>query len=106
LGGACAFFGKGLFGPGVLALTALLLPLFPEWRTRRYVGPRAVAAIVGAFPAGLWMHALFARSPALFHEWLVNNNFGRFFGFSNLGPPANAWGFYAHTLLWYGFPAL
>jgi hypothetical protein len=52
------------------------------------------------------MRALYGRSPALFHEWLVNNNFGRFLGFSDLGPPANPWGFYAHTLLWYAFPAL
>jgi 4-amino-4-deoxy-L-arabinose transferase-like glycosyltransferase len=52
------------------------------------------------------MHALYMRSPALFHEWLVNNNFGRFLGFSNLGPPANPFGFYASTLLWYAFPAL
>jgi 4-amino-4-deoxy-L-arabinose transferase-like glycosyltransferase len=105
-GAACAFFGKGLLGPGVLASTALLLPFFPAWRIRRYAATLVVAAIVGAFPAALWMHALFARSPALFHEWLVNNNFGRFLGFSNLGPPANPPGFYAYTLLWYAFPAL
>jgi len=35
LGATCAFFGKGLLGPGLLAVTALLLPLFPAWRTRR-----------------------------------------------------------------------
>ena len=106
LGAASAFLGKGLFGPGVLALTALLLPVFPAWRTRRYAAALAVATVVGALPAALWMHALFARSPALFHEWLVNNNFGRFLGFSDLGPPPNPPGFYLVTLLWYAFPAL
>ena len=65
LGGASAFFGKGLFGPGVLALTALLLPLFAAWRTRRYAAALGVAAVVGALPPAFWMHALFARSPAL-----------------------------------------
>jgi hypothetical protein len=51
------------------------------------------------------MGALYVRSPSLFFEWLVNNNFGRFFGFARLGT-RNPTGFYAETLLWYALPAL
>jgi len=105
LGAACAFFSKGLLGPGLLGATALLLPVFPAWRTRRYVAILGLAACIAVIPAALWMCALYARSPALFHEWLVTNNFGRFLGFVNIGPRSPR-GFYAYTLLWYAFPAL
>jgi 4-amino-4-deoxy-L-arabinose transferase-like glycosyltransferase len=67
LGAACAFFGKGLLGPGTLAVTALLLPVFPRlahpallgrpWHRggRRvgsggYLDARALHAIAGALP--------------------------------------------------------
>jgi 4-amino-4-deoxy-L-arabinose transferase-like glycosyltransferase len=53
----------------------------------------------------IWTQALYARSPALFGEWLITNNFGRFFGFTRIGPH-NPPGFYEATLLWYAFPAL
>jgi len=105
LGAACAFFGKGLLGPGLLGVTALLLPVFPAWRTRRYVAILGLAAGIALIPASLWMYAVHARSPALFHEWLVTNNFGRFLGFVDIGPRSPR-GFYAYTLLWYAFPAL
>jgi 4-amino-4-deoxy-L-arabinose transferase-like glycosyltransferase len=104
-GAAVAFLGKGLLGPGLLGLTALLLPLYPLWRTRRYMVVLCVAASLAVVPAALWMSALYARSPDLFHEWLVINNFGRFFGFTRIGPHAPP-GYYAYTLLWYAFPAL
>ena len=106
LGAACAFFGKGLLGPGLLAVTALLLPVFPAWRTRRYAAILGLAAGIALIPAVLWMYALHARSPTLFHEWLVINNFGRFLDFVQIGPGRNPTGFYVYTLLWYAFPAL
>jgi len=105
LGAACAFLGKGLLGPGLLGMTALLLLIFPAWRTRRYMAMLGLAAGIALIPAALWMYALYARSPALFHEWLVINNFGRFLGFVHIGPRTLP-GFYAYTLLWYAFPAL
>jgi 4-amino-4-deoxy-L-arabinose transferase-like glycosyltransferase len=104
-GAACAFLAKGLLGPGLLAVTSLLLPLFPAWRTRRYLAALGIAALIAMVPAAIWMYALFARSPELFHEWLVTNNFGRFFGFTRIGPHAPP-GYYGYTLLWYAFPAL
>ena len=105
VGSACAFLSKGLLGPGWLALTALSLPVFRTWRTRSYAIALAVAIIIAAVPATIWMAALYFRSPALFFEWFVNNNLGRFLGFSRLGP-RNPPGFYAETLLWYALPAL
>ncbi len=104
-GAACAFLAKGLLGPGLLALTALLLPVFVEWRAQRYLQVLAVAALIAMLPAGIWMYALYARSPDLFYEWFVINNFGRFLGLTNIGPH-NPPGFYTYTLLWYALPAL
>ena len=105
VGAACAFLSKGLLGPGWLGLTALLLPVFRPWRTRNYAIALPVAALVALVPAALWMLALYLRSPSLFRVWLVDNNLGRFFGFSHLGT-RNPPGFYAGTLLWYALPAL
>ena len=105
IGGACAFLSKGLLGPGWLALTALLLPIFRVWRTRQYAIALGIGLLVAIIPATIWMGALYARSPPLFFEWLVTNNFGRFFGFARIGT-RNPTGFYAQTMLWYALPAL
>jgi len=105
IGLAAAFLAKGLLGPGWLVLTALTLPAMPAWRTREYVFALGVAAVVAVGPVMIWTQALYARSPALFGEWLITNNFGRFFGFTRIGPH-NPPGFYEATLLWYAFPAL
>jgi len=104
-GATCAFLAKGLLGPGLLAVTSLLLPLFVPWRTRRYFATLSIAALMALIPAAIWMYALFVRSPELFREWLVINNLGRFLGFTRIGPHAPP-GYYAYTLLWYAFPAL
>ena len=45
------------------------------------------------------------RSPDLFNTWLITNNFGRFLGFTKIGPHQPHY-FYAYTILWYAFPAL
>ena len=105
IGLATAFLAKGLLGPAWLALTAIVLPAIPAWRTRRYVLTIGVAAVIAVVPVAIWMTALYARSPTLFAEWLITNNFGRFFGFTRIGPH-NPPGFYAEVLGWYAFPAL
>jgi 4-amino-4-deoxy-L-arabinose transferase-like glycosyltransferase len=104
-GVAIAFLSKGLLGPGILAVTALTLPLFAGWRNRAYLRTLALATAVALPPIASWTAALYARSAELFHTWLVTNNFGRFFGFvdNNLHQPPF---FYAYTILWYAFPAL
>jgi 4-amino-4-deoxy-L-arabinose transferase-like glycosyltransferase len=105
VGAACAFLAKGLLGPGLLALTALLLPMFAQWRSLRYLRVIGFAALIAVPPAGFWMYALYARSPDLFHEWFVINNFGRFLGYTTIGPH-NPSGFYVYTVLWYALPVL
>ncbi|WP_181247972.1 ArnT family glycosyltransferase [Chromobacterium haemolyticum] len=105
LGGGAAFLSKGLLGPGCLGLTALLLPLHPDYRNRRYAGGLLLAALIGLPLAALWGLSLYLRDPALFQLWFKVNNFGRFDGSAHLGPKAPRL-FYGRTLPWYGIPVL
>jgi 4-amino-4-deoxy-L-arabinose transferase-like glycosyltransferase len=105
-GAGLGFMAKGLLLPGVLALSVLALPIaFPVWRTRRLVVTLLVAALAALPWLTIWPLALYLRSPSLFRDWLWLNNFGRFFGFAGLGPPAPPL-FYFRLLPWFAFPAL
>ncbi len=104
-GAAIAFLSKGILGPGLLALAALLLPMLPAWRQRTYLRTLAVALVVALPGIAAWTIALYLRSPDLFNTWLITNNFGRFLGFTKIGPHQPHY-FYAYTILWYAFPAL
>lgn len=108
LGVGMGFLAKGMLAPGVLGLTAILLPLFfKTWRERSYYRGLAIALLT-ALPALLiWPVALYMRSPSLFMEWFWLNNLGRFVGFSvpMLGAPHTAY-FWSETLPWFLFPAL
>jgi 4-amino-4-deoxy-L-arabinose transferase-like glycosyltransferase len=105
LGAAAALLSKGLLGPGVLGLSALLLPLFsPDYRHLNYVKTLVLAVLVGLPLPLLWMVALYQRDPVLFGQWFFVNNLGRFSGASKLGPSADKL-FYLQTLPWYAFPA-
>jgi len=100
------FLAKGLLALGCFGLTALLLPaLLRTWRTRAYA--RALAlALAACLPWMIvWPVALYMRAPALFDEWLWQQNLGRFFGFADLGARPESW-YYARTLPWFAFPAL
>ncbi|HET7832793.1 MAG TPA: glycosyltransferase family 39 protein [Gallionella sp.] len=78
-----AFLAKGLIGPGVIVITALLLPvLFREWRDQSYYFQLRWAAVAALPWLTIWPTALYLRSPELFHVWFWDNNIGRFFGFS------------------------
>ena len=105
LGGAVSFLSKGLLGPGCLGLTALLLPLHPDYRNRGYLQGLLIALLVGLPLPALWVLKLYQRDPALFQLWFQVNNFGRFNGSAHLGPKAPKL-FYARTLPWYGIPVL
>jgi len=85
-GTGLAFLAKGLLGPGMIGLTALALLAAPGWRTRAYLRTLAIAAAALTPWALIWPSALYQRSPALFHDWLVVNNLGRFTGTADLGP--------------------
>ncbi len=99
------FMSKGLLAPGMLGITALLLPVFPAWRTRAYLICLGVS-ILACLPWLLaWPLALYLRSPPLFEEWLVVNNLGRFLGDNDAGPAA-ATAHYLKILPWYTLPAL
>src|SRR5438067_7973911 len=85
-GTGIAFLAKGLIGPGMLGLTALALLALPAWRSHAYLRTLGIAAAALAPWALIWPVALYERSPQLFHDWLVVNNFGRFTGTADLGP--------------------
>jgi len=105
VGGAVAFLSKGLLGPGVLGLASLALACFPPWRQRTYAQALLIAALVAAPAIATWTVALYLRSPDLFSTWLVTNNFGRFLGFTDIGPHQPRF-FYLYTLAWYALPSL
>jgi 4-amino-4-deoxy-L-arabinose transferase-like glycosyltransferase len=104
-GTGIAFLSKGLIGPGFIGLTAAALLLAPAWRTREYLRCLVIAALAFAPWGVIWPAALYARSPDLFREWLVVNNFGRYTGSANLGPELDHW-MYVKLLPWFALPAL
>ena len=99
------FMAKGLLAPGVFGVLALLLPLYPAWRNRNYSVCLAIAAVACVPWLLIWPLALYKQSPALFNEWLMVNNFGRFLGTNNIGPAADS-AHYLRILPWYALPAL
>jgi 4-amino-4-deoxy-L-arabinose transferase-like glycosyltransferase len=104
-GSGIAFLAKGLIGPGMLGLTALALLALPAWRTRAYLRTLGIALAAFAPWALIWPMALYERSPQLFHDWLVVNNFGRFTGTADLGPENDHF-MYVKILPWFALPAL
>ncbi len=104
-GAGAAFLAKGLIGPGLLGLLALLLPLFaPAWRVRPYRWTLFSAAVATLPWFVVWPAALYLYSPPLFHAWFWDNNFGRFLGTSGLGPKQEMF-FYLRILPWFAWPA-
>ena len=100
------FLGKGLFLPGVVTITALILSvLFKQWRCRATLKCVIFASIASLPWLLVWPISLYVRSPTLFHEWFWMNNVGRFLGFSVelLGSP-NSHGYWFRTLPWFTFP--
>ena len=80
------FLSKGVLAPGMLGVTALLLPvLFKQWRRKEYFITLAVA-LAAALPWLVIWPAL--RLPAVsgaFRQWFWDQNFGRFLGGSHAG---------------------
>lgn len=108
VGTGIAFLAKGLLVPGVLGVTALLLPaLFANWRRREFMQTLVVAGVVALPWLLIWPIALYLRSPELFYVWFWINNVGRFLGFSvpQLGADNTTW-FWPKTLPWFSFPVL
>ena len=100
------FLAKGLLAPGVIAATALTLPLlFPAWRRKAYARALGVAVIAALPWLVIWPAALFLRSRGYFMEWFWYQNLGRFLGFARAGSGDSHW-FYLLNLTWLAFPVL
>jgi 4-amino-4-deoxy-L-arabinose transferase-like glycosyltransferase len=107
-GAGVGFLAKGLLGPGVIGLCAVLLPVFfAQWRARTYGLGLLVAACAASPLFAVWPTLLYVRSPELFTSWLWDNNIGRFLGSSIeiRGTEKPPW-FWLQTLPWFAFPAL
>jgi 4-amino-4-deoxy-L-arabinose transferase-like glycosyltransferase len=101
-GAGIAFLSKGLIGPGLLGLTAIAVVALPTWRHTWRSWPWAVLAFLPW--ALVWPWLLYRHSPALFHEWFVVNNFGRFSGSAGLGGVLDHF-HYVKALPWFAAPA-
>lgn len=106
-GAGFAFLSKGLLGPGVIGLTALLLLLWPRWRTHGYFATLVIAFIAILPWLVIWPVELYQSSPVLFYEWLSQNNLARFAGtapdYLNAVKEKNFW---YTKFLWSTFPTL
>ena len=103
-GTGIAFMSKGLVGPGLVALTAILLPLLPNWRSWSYLRVLVVALLAAAPWLLVWPLLLYEQAPELFSEWLLTQNLGRFFGTVRLGPESDHT-FYLKNIAWIAWPA-
>ena len=110
-GAGIAFMSKGLLGPGLIGLTAMLLPFCgPSWRSKQYLTCLAVAAVASLPWVLIWPITLYQRSPELFKQWFLDNNLARFIGAARVNRP-NALGLVGErynffvALPWYAFPA-
>jgi 4-amino-4-deoxy-L-arabinose transferase-like glycosyltransferase len=103
-GAGIAFLSKGLLGPGLLALAALALVLFRQWRTPAFLKTWLWALVAFAPWALIWPWLLYRHSAALFDEWLWLNNFGRFTGEAGLGGVLDHL-HYAKAFVWFALPA-
>lgn len=102
------FMSKGLIAPGVLGITALLLPaLFAQWRRKEYAVSLG-ASFVAILPwLIVWPALLYARSPEYFIEWFWDQNLGRFLGFGVAGGVgSDSHAYYLLNLIWLGWPVI
>src|SRR5258706_1600001 len=99
------FMAKGLVEPSMVGIAAILLPAgFREGRTRRSSATLAWALLFGLPWLLAWPIALYQRDPMLFREWFWINNFGRYFGFAELGGYNEPF-YFTRTLSWFSLPA-
>ena len=103
-GAGVAFMAKGLLGPSLLAMTGAFLPVLPHWRQWSYLRTIVVAALVSLPWLLIWPYLLHQRDPAVFNEWLLMQNFGRFFGEDKLSARSDHV-FYLQNIAWIAWPA-
>lgn len=100
-----AFLCKGSAAAALIVLTAVLLAVFPPWRTRRYAMSLAIALLVATPMVLAWPAALYLRDPGLLAQWLETQNLARYFGATPRSPPTEPL-YYLKNLPWYAWPAL
>jgi 4-amino-4-deoxy-L-arabinose transferase-like glycosyltransferase len=105
LASSLAFLCQGLSAAAIIALCALLLPLFAAWRSRNYAFSLALALLVAAPLIALWPALLYLRDPLLFAQWLDAQSIARFFGRTAASPPVEPF-YYLKNLPWFAWPAL
>lgn len=104
-GAGLAFMSKGLFGPGIVGVTALLMPLFRDWRSGRYLRVLIVALLAALPWLLIWPTLLYLRDPQLLQAWLWDYNIDHYAAvYEQFGTPATA-DFWLRTLPWFTFPA-
>src|SRR5262249_14168464 len=82
-----AFLCRGPLGAIFIAVTALLVPLFPAWRRRGFALTLVIAFLVSLPLVLLWPAALYFREPPLLAEWWNSHNPARFLGLAPGSPP-------------------
>ncbi len=106
VGGGIAFLSKGLLVPGIFGVSFVVLLVFiPSLRTLRALKALLLAGIV-TFPFWvIWPLLLYRHSHELFMQWFMQNNIGRFLGFSVplLGAGSKPWIVF-YTVPWFAFP--
>lgn len=100
-----AFLCRGALAPSLMALTAILLPLFAAWQRRNYVATLAVAIAVAAPLIVAWPLLLYWRDADVFAQWQRAHSIYRFFGQTNDAPPVDVF-WYVKNLPWFAWPAL
>ena len=100
-----AFLMRGALGSGLIALTALVLPVFPPWRRPRYAATLLIGTAVALPLIAAWPFELYLRAPALFAQWREAQDPSRFFGLAPGSPPVEPL-YYLKNLLWFAWPAL
>ena len=107
-GAGLAFMSKGLLGPGIIGLTALLLPLFRDWRSGRYVRVLLIALLAALPWLAIWPTLLYLRDPELLQLWFWDDTVNRYLNVvvdsEQLAPPSTA-EFWLRTWPWFTFPA-
>lgn len=105
-GAGLGFLSKGLLAPGMIGVTALLLPMvFAEWRRKSFFHTLFIACAAALPWFFIWPVALYLRSPHNFIEWFWYQNLGRFLGYAHVGREFS-WIFYFIHLPWFALPSL
>jgi len=99
-----AFLANGLLPLVIAGCIAVFLPAISRhWRSRGYGAACLVAMLAAAPWIIIWPVLLYRQAPALFHQWLWDENIGTYLGSTpGLSPGSTH---YFEILPWYAFPA-